>query len=99
VELKLTLSLVFDRPTDSKLKPTDNFARKIFGQIGIFPCHPASRTSLEIWKNGKWAEVDYKTINSLKVSDIPEGKESDLNLVFSPVKYMGGKRSHNVLNI
>ena len=46
---------------------------------------------MEIWKEGQWTAIDYKTINSLKVSDIPVGKSADLNLVFSPVKYMGGK--------
>lgn len=90
VQLKLTLSLVFDSPKQIKLRPGTNFVR-MFGPVAAFPCHPSRNTTVELWRNGTWSGIEHTSLNTLKFSDIPAGHPNDLNLIFTPIKYLGGK--------
>lgn len=88
VQLKLTLSLVLDRPRNPR--PQDNFARTILGSLALFPCHLSKETSVNLWNVTAWTSIKAEDFNALKVSDVPSVDVLDRNLIFTPMKYMGG---------
>lgn len=93
VKLVQSLSLVYDL-TEGYGKG-ENVARRIIGSLGLFPCSPASKTSLQVWKDNAWVEVDPSKINSLTLSEIPETGGNGLQFIFTPSKFLGGNRKQS----
>lgn len=62
--------------------------------MAIFPCHPAKKTTVQMWDNSTWKSINPEDLNSLKLKNIPQNDVSnEKNLVFTPMKYMGGIQS------
>lgn len=88
-KLKLTLSLVFDNPSFSG--GNDNFVKNVIGSMAIFPCHASKKTTINLWNKNQWKKISPEDLNGLKMKDIPDDTSHEKNLVFTPMKYMGGE--------
>lgn len=90
VQLKLSLSLVLDRPQNPR--PHENFARTVLGSLALFPCHLSKEVNIKVWNVSSWSSLDPENFNNLKVVDIPTITIENPQLIFTPVKYMGGNK-------
>jgi hypothetical protein len=93
VHLKLTLSMVYDRPLSTSAKSVESLslAKNVIGSLAIFPCHPATKTVIKVWDGTTWKDVQVEELNSLRIGNVTEVSESSKKLVFTPMKYMGGE--------
>lgn len=59
--------------------------------MAIFPCHASKKTTIKLWENNKWKSINQEDLNNLKIKDVVEDTSDNKNLVFTPMKYMGGR--------